>query len=108
MINIVFKQKEDYIVAFNINGHSGYAEEGYDIICSAVSALSQSVVIGIEEVLNIKVNYHMDNGFLSLSMEDSSLEDIKNCQVLLKTMLKSFQSMKLAYGDYINVKIEEV
>lgn len=41
------KSGEDYI-SFSCKGHAGYAEEGYDIICAAVSALTVNTINAIE------------------------------------------------------------
>ena len=38
---------------------------GYDIVCSAISAISQTILIGIIEVLKLKAKYSLDDGFLS-------------------------------------------
>lgn len=108
MTSIILKKKNSNIVAFAIKGHAGFAESGEDIICSAISVLSQSILIGIEEVLNIKADYKIQDGFLNLDLSKNNSEDIEKCQVLLKTMEKSFESIKVAYGKYIKLETEEV
>ena len=108
MTNIILKKKGSNIVAFSIKGHAGFAESGEDIVCSAISVLSQSILIGIEEVLNIKADYEIQDGFLNLDLSENNKEDIEKCQVLLKTMEKSLESIKVAYGKYIKLETEEV
>ncbi|MBU5592727.1 ribosomal-processing cysteine protease Prp [Clostridium sp. MSJ-4] len=108
MTSVLFKKKDDKIIAFDINGHAGYASEGEDIVCAAISALSQSVIIGLEEVLYIKPDYNIKDGFLCMSIRDNSIEDIEKSQVLLKTFLKSLQSISVSYVGYITIQIEEV
>ncbi|GLC32212.1 ribosomal-processing cysteine protease Prp [Clostridium omnivorum] len=108
MINICFKQSSSKILGFNIEGHAEYGEEGEDIVCSAVSALSYTIVNGITEVLKISVEHIIKDGFLQLSLRDNNLEEIEKCQVLLETMLLGFKSMEIGYGDYIKVQVEEV
>lgn len=108
MTSIVFKRCLGKIISFKISGHSGFADSGEDIVCSAVSAVSLSTVIGITEVLNVDAKYHMDDGFLSLSIEDKPKEVIENCQVLFETMLLGLKRMEMSYGEYIKVEIEEV
>ncbi|MFD3157623.1 ribosomal-processing cysteine protease Prp [Haloimpatiens sp. FM7330] len=108
MTNVLFKKKQGKIVSFNINGHSGFDEYNRDIVCSGISVLSQTTLIGILEVLKIDVDYSIKDGFLSLSIEQNSCSEIHKCQVLLKTMLLGLKSMELSYGDYISVNVEEV
>ena len=42
------------ITGYKVSGHAGFAEEGMDIICSAVSALTQAIlqtmVYGVESI----------------------------------------------------------
>lgn len=38
MIRAVFYKKNGGFAGFHINGHSGYAEEGSDIVCASVSS----------------------------------------------------------------------
>lgn len=108
MINVKFLRENHKLVAFDINGHASYAEHGYDIVCSAISAISITIVNGITEVLNIKAAYKVKNGFLSISLKNLSSEDIERSAVLMETMLVGFKSMEVNYGDYINITVEEV
>ena len=39
MIRVTVKKRNGSYVSFTSKGHAGYAEEGYDIICAAVSVL---------------------------------------------------------------------
>lgn len=124
MINVVIREHNDNIVSFNIEGHALSKEvieesigDAYDLICNTVSTLSQSVIIGIEEVLKLKVNYNIDDGDLSLDLSSLSEIDILKCQVLLKTFKisieSSIKSLDLSFGkkkrkEYIKLKVEEV
>lgn len=108
MTSVTFKKKDEYLVSFKIEGHAGYDEENDDIVCSAISMVSQTTVIGIEEVLKVDAHYCIQDGFLNLSLEKNSMNDIEKCQVLLQTMLLGLKSIEITYGDYINVKVEEV
>ena len=55
MTNIKILKKNNNIVSFEISGHTGYADVGKDILCSAISAISQSACLGITKVLKINV-----------------------------------------------------
>ncbi|AJA48406.1 putative ribosomal protein [Clostridium pasteurianum DSM 525 = ATCC 6013] len=101
-------KKHNCLVSFNIKGHAGFAEEGYDIVCSAVSALAYTFANGITEVIGIDADINICDGFLNLNLENQNCDNIEKCQVLLKTMLYGIQNMKINYGDYIRVDIEEV
>lgn len=122
MIKIVLQKKGNDIIAFDISGHGvdkadldSAIGDVYDLICNTVSVLSQSVIIGMEEVLHIGPQYSIKDGYLSLSpLKDESIE---MSQVLLKTFEKSLdstiKSLDLSFGckkrkEYINLIEKEV
>lgn len=113
MTNVLFKKKNNKIISFTASGHTEYAEEGYDIICSAVSAMSYTTLNGITDVLHIELIQNEDffieeeTGYLSINLENRSIEDIDKCQILLETLFVGFKSMK-TYEKHIKVIIEEV
>jgi len=108
MVNVVFNKKDHNLVSVNIKGHAELVDEGYDMVCSAISAISQTILIGVLEVLQLKATYSLDDGFLNFSIEKLPDEDIKKCGVLMETMLLGLKSIEIGYGEYINIKVEEV
>ena len=48
MTRVLIFKKKDRISGFEISGHTGYAEEGSDIVCSAVSSVSQMALLGVD------------------------------------------------------------
>ena len=124
MIKVTILKKNEISIGFKIEGHALSREEmkntigdAYDMICNSVSVLSQSVVIGIEEVLKLPVKYKVNDGFLSLNLRNLKDEDIKRGQILLLTFEKSLESLimslDVSFGknrrnEYIKIKFEEV
>ena len=110
MVKVEFVRNSGKIVSFKIKGHAIPKEVQIDVdlICTAISAISQTIVIGIEEVLKIKVKYDIDDGFLNLNLENQTPEDIERCQVLLETMILGLKSIEITNGKYIKVETEEV
>ncbi|GAA0177339.1 ribosomal-processing cysteine protease Prp [Clostridium sediminicola] len=113
MTNVLFKKRNDRIISYTASGHTEYSEEGYDIICSAISAMSYTTLNGLIDVLHMELIQNQDffieeeTGYLSINLENRSVEDIEKSQVLLETLLLGFKSMK-SYEKYINVIVEEV
>ena len=124
MIKVTILQKGNLSLGFKISGHALSREEiestvgdAYDLICNSVSVLSQSVLIGMEEVLKLPVKYEINDGYLSLNLSDLKEDEIEKGQVLLKTFEKSMESLlmslEVSFGKnkrnkYINLKKEEV
>ncbi|MBD7910627.1 MULTISPECIES: ribosomal-processing cysteine protease Prp [Clostridium] len=123
MIEIKIRSRKDNILSFSINSHALrdreaiLAGDAYDMICNTVSVLSQSVIIGLDEVLKLNVNYEMKDGYLALDLQGFTDEETNEAQVLLKTFEKSLDStimsLDQSFGEkkrkeYIILKHEEV
>jgi len=122
MIKVKILEAENLKLGFKISGHALSVSErrksgdAYDLICNSVSVLSQSVLIGIVEVIGIDVKYEMRDGFLHINLSSIGIQDIEKCQVLLNTFEKSIESLiesiKLSFGNkdskYIKLLKEEV
>lgn len=128
MIKVTFSYKSSNIVGFVINNHALSADrdfrndvslvgETFDMICNSVSVLSQSVIIGLDEVLKLNSTYEINDGYLKLDLNDFNKEEIEQSQVLLKTFEKSLESVILSldqmFGsekrkEYITLLKEEV
>ena len=110
MTNIKIKTKNSNIVSFEISGHTGYEDSGKDILCAAISSISQSVCLGITKVLNVKavINRNDKKGYLKLVLPNN-LTDVQNheCQILLKTMQISLQDLLFDYSDYIKLEVQD-
>lgn len=108
MINVVFKKKFCNLISAKLEGHADSVDSGYDLVCCAVSVLSQSILIGLTEVLNFNIEYSIENGFLSFSLSGLKKKEIESCQVLMKTMLLGLKSIEASCGKYISICVEEV
>lgn len=124
MIKVIIFKRKHISLGFKIEGHALSREEiesttgdSYDMICNSVSVLSQSVVIGMQEVLKLPIKYEINDGFLSLNLNDLNEEDIEKGQVLLLTFEKSLESLMMSLeasfgknrrNKYIKIKFEEV
>ncbi|CAM2075869.1 MULTISPECIES: ribosomal-processing cysteine protease Prp [Clostridium] len=124
MIKVIIFKRKHISLGFKIEGHALSREEiesttgdSYDMICNSVSVLSQSVVIGMQEVLKLPIKYEINDGFLSLNLNDLKEEDIEKGQVLLLTFEKSLESLMMSLeasfgknrrNKYIKIKFEEV
>lgn len=94
---------------FKIKGHAGYAQSGSDIVCSAVSAVAQTALIGLIEVVGVKTDYSIDeSGKMDCMVTDSDSEKQKQAQLLLKVMYAGLCSIQVNYGKYLRVSEREV
>lgn len=102
------KNLEDIIKGFTVIGHSNYGEHGSDIVCSAVSALTQTALIGLENIAKINIKYIIKDGFLSCDIPQIIDRDkmLKTCAIL-DTMVLGLVNIEKNYSGYIEVVIKE-
>ena len=106
MIKItVIKHTGEYR-GFVISGHAGYADEGYDIICSAVSALSVTTVNALESLAHVYVEAEQEDGYISCQFPKGINAEGK---LLMDAMILGMQQIRESYGKrYTQVRFEEV
>ena len=106
MIKITVMKHAGSYRGFVISGHAGYAEEGYDIICSAVSALSVTTVNAIDSLAHVFVEATQEDGYISCQFPNGINSE---GTLLMDSMILGMQSIRESYGKkYIQVRFEEV
>ena len=101
----VYKTTNGDIFGFAADGHASDMEAGFDIYCAAVSAITQTACIGLEEVAKVKLQLKMRDGFLKavIKKDDAVRED---CRVIFKTLLLGLKSFDEANPGYIQINEE--
>ena len=109
MTTVKFVLEDDRICGFSVSGHSGYAEQGSDIVCAAVSACVQMLeksiaqVIG-EEKASFKV---LGDAQITYMLPENLTEKEKE---IIKSMMDGFfsmmQSVNKQYEDFLTLKTE--
>lgn len=109
MIEVKIRSNQENILSYEINSHALInreaiiAGEAYDMVCNSVSVLSQSAIIGLDEVLKLNVNYEISDGYLSLNLNGFTSEEIEKAQVILKTFEKSLESVILSLDEMFGI-----
>jgi len=105
-----YKRSDGALVGYCARGHSGYAEAGVDIVCAAVSALTQSTLNGLQNVLELPVDSRIDDrsalleATFTTSITDNQLQQ---AQILLKTLLQGLQAIERSYPRNVRINFEE-
>ena len=107
-----FRNEQKEVFGFRMSGHAAYAEEGSDIVCSAVSVLALNTVNCIElySETDFSVDADCENGgYLEFSITpDNKGEFDRDAMLLLKVMAKGLTDIKNEYSCYISINDEEV
>lgn len=109
MTTVTVLYKGERIVGFTAKGHAGYAAQGEDIVCSAVSALTQTAYLGISEFVEADVSVDQSDGRLRLELPSSlSDEERGKAELILGTMLLGLRAVEENYSDYLKIVKREV
>ena len=94
------------MLGFSVNGHSGMAEEGSDILCAAVSSAAYMTANTVLEVLHITpVTLRVDDGDMLFRIAG---RDARSCADLFKGFKLHLLGLEEQYSDYLRVRYTEV
>ena len=106
MIRVAFFRKEGRIVGFESEGHAGYADSGYDIVCAAVSALLITCANGLESVVHAApaIRQNDEAGYLKAELPNALDEaHAHDAGIVLAVAEQGLQSIAKQYPDYVRV-----
>ena len=110
MIKITFYTKSNKYVGLESIGHAGYSEYGKDIVCAAISSITQSLALGVLQVLKLKAKYKVDEkkGYLELRLPEIKDNSVfEKTQVLFETALLSLKDFQNGYPSNIKVEVKD-
>jgi uncharacterized protein YsxB (DUF464 family) len=101
MIAVRFLEHGGRLYGYEAGGHAGYAPSGEDIVCAAVSALTQTALVGLLEVLKAPVEWSVDEkkGALSARIGESS----EGTELILRTLEAGLKNIAGQYPDLIGI-----
>lgn len=106
MIKAVITKSNNGYASFTCKGHSGYASSGSDIICSAVSILTTTLLNSIEMFTECELNENVEDGLIECEFVNGT-DDKAN--LLVDAMILGLKSIEDIYGrKYLTLEIEEV
>ena len=110
MTTITFHSEGNRIIGFDSQGHSGYAEEGADIVCAAISSTISLVDVTINDVLGLAASVKVRESDTTISFRlPGSLGPTAEsaCQALLTGLMVYFTELHDEYPENIEVLEEE-
>jgi uncharacterized protein YsxB (DUF464 family) len=109
MINVtIFKKSDGGFDGFKVTGHAGFAEEGKDVVCAAVSALVINTINSIEQLTNDKFLAESDENDGRIKLKFLS-ENSKETKLLMESLILGIKGVKEDYDKkYIHIFFKEV
>jgi uncharacterized protein len=76
MVEVVFfRDSQDRLSSVYAHGHAAFDEHGKDVVCAAVSAILQSLRLGLEAYADVGLDAFQDSGEFQLRWPESVRDD---------------------------------
>ena len=97
------EDRHGQVWSIRCQGHAGFDEDGQDIVCAAVSALTGALGTGFTQVLSLPVEVEARDGEFSLQLPADSQghPEFASAQVLLRTIVAAIREMARYYPGFI-------
>ena len=105
----VYTSSESGIRGFLASGHAGGKKiRGYDLVCCAVSALTQTGVNALEAVAKVTPVVEVKDGYLKCILpEQTASEQSERAQIVLQTVMTGLTDIQKIYPNLIRIQQEE-
>ena len=110
MTTVTFHSAGGRLDGFAVEGHSGYAEEGSDIVCAAISAAVGLTECTINEVMGLgaAVKAKEKSARVSLKLPPALNEESESlCQTVLTGLMVYLQTLGEEYPDNLTVLLDD-
>ncbi|RQD76828.1 MAG: ribosomal-processing cysteine protease Prp [Candidatus Syntrophonatronum acetioxidans] len=102
----ISRDQRGRVNSFKVWGHASFAPHGQDIVCAAVSAVTQTTVIGLKKVLQVKPLLNIREGLLECSVpRNLTRSEGEKVDLLMEVMVAGLEEIKKEYPSYIEVEI---
>ena len=106
MTTVTLHSEGSRIVGFEVKGHSGYAPEGEDIVCAAITSAVRLTECAINDVLGLEASVKVRDKDASITLKlpgKLGQTNESTCQALLTGAMLYFTSLHEEYPDHIEV-----
>lgn len=88
---------------YSVMGHANQAEHGYDVVCSAVSALTQTIALALNKECNAQVK---DDYGVYMVVLDGRSKNGKSSRLLIQTLTKGLEKVEKEYPQHLELRIQ--
>ena len=115
MTKITFLRRNDVFWGFRESGHTGFGEEGDDILCSAISAMTMMILNTLELSYGCPVDYRIDEETTYITVKcpaalpDSGADEKQRFAAsgLIQGYFYQLNDLTDEYYDFLEVDVAE-
>ena len=113
MTKVVFFRNDGIFYGFRETGHTGYGDEGYDILCAALSSMTMLLINSINVVYAGELDYTIDEGATEIMVQSKSalpeFEEDERKRYAISGLFMSYciqlNDLMEEYYDYLQVEV---
>jgi uncharacterized protein YsxB (DUF464 family) len=113
MTKVVFFRNDGIFYGFREQGHTGYGDEGYDILCAALSSMTMLLINSINVVFAGELDYTIDEGATEIMVQSKSAlpefeEDARKRYAISGLFMSYYiqlNDLVEEYYDYLQVEV---
>lgn len=113
MTKVVFFRNDGIFYGFRETGHTGYGDEGYDILCAALSSMTMLLINSINVVFAGELDYTIDEGATEIMVQSKSalpeFEEDERKRYAISGLFMSYciqlNDLMEEYYDYLQVEV---
>jgi uncharacterized protein YsxB (DUF464 family) len=110
MTRVILRKRAGDIFSVDCSGHTGYGEEGEDIVCAALSSRVQTAMLGLLNIagVNLSIERRDSDGILRFSLPgEMSDEQKRDCRTILNTMLLGIADLNENWSRFVRLEVKE-
>src|SRR5690554_3567132 len=107
MIEARYRKSKGNIVSLQVKGHAGGGEGEYDMVCAAVSAITQTALLGLKNVAKVDPKYKIGDGYLKIEIDSTKADRLGQANTILYTLLEGLKDIAGGYPSMLKLEEEE-
>lgn len=100
----VYRDANGRVRGFRSRGHAEFADYGEDIVCAAVSAITQTAVLGLMRHVDVAVDVEQESGHLTCMLADDEHAADMRAQAVFETMVLGLGEVARQYPRQVRLR----
>ena len=105
MTEVRFYSFKGKLTGFEISGHSGFGDEGSDIVCAAISSAAYMVINTVTDIIGVNAEVEVDEAYISFSVDEKDAARISD---IIKGFEMHVKALADDYKEFIVCKKENI
>ncbi len=114
MVTVTMLSRNGETIGFLCRGHANHGTAGNDVVCSAISALTQTCILGLGETLGLEAERQFgavvdeENGVSCILTGDTVGDQLEKAALLFNVMEAGLRSIQASYRNTLKISHREV